>query len=460
MSSENPNSLLGDIATVALSKLKTYPGNPRRGDVDAIAESLLKNKQFDRPLVQKSTGYILAGNHTFMAARKIKWKLIDVEYLDVDDEAAKRIVIAANRIGDLGGYDRDALADLLTSLPDPIGTGYTDEDFNRMIAMTQEVADESIGSTLSILHRAQVDELAEDAGKEEVDDWAAKAFNAKRAHAEDSSPDAFLDASEELPGVAQLAEEPKFPMVTDWQIPALRQDMMIETLPANVQTWAGFVTRGETDPSITWLFNFGSETTKGMLDPSKMLLSFYAWDEHFETWWWNTASNVTKALNSGVSMAITPNFSADLDSYTLSLYNFYRSRYVGRYMQEVGIRVMPDLEVAKEARFYKFMHDTLPAVVPWASIQVQNIKDISIKKGKEREVSDDDITIYKEHVRKMVDAAHPENLLVYGNQQGFDLIDSMKLPCKTQFVVTRLQRISEYQSNMRKLAGPSGPPKL
>ena len=48
---------------VPLASLKRHPDNPRRGDVKAIALSINKNGFYGAVIVQRSTRYILAGNH-------------------------------------------------------------------------------------------------------------------------------------------------------------------------------------------------------------------------------------------------------------------------------------------------------------------------------------------------------------------------------------------------------------
>lgn len=122
------SQILGPIERVRTSELDLYPGNARVGDVDKIAESLKVNGQFAPIIAQRSTGYVLAGNHTLRAARQLRWAEIDVSYIDVDDEQAKKIVLASNRTADLATYDLDALGVLLSSLDDLDGTGYTDAD--------------------------------------------------------------------------------------------------------------------------------------------------------------------------------------------------------------------------------------------------------------------------------------------------------------------------------------------
>ncbi|WP_286141993.1 hypothetical protein [Mycobacterium sp. D16Q16] len=55
---------------------------------------------------------VLAGNHTLMAARSLGWDTIDVGIVDVDEDTARSIVAADNRLADLGGTGY-ALDDLL-----------------------------------------------------------------------------------------------------------------------------------------------------------------------------------------------------------------------------------------------------------------------------------------------------------------------------------------------------------
>lgn len=129
-----------EYATVPLSDLRTYPHNPRQGDIDAIADSLVANGQYRPIVVQKSSGQILAGNHTYLAAKGLDWKSIEVAYVDVDDERAARIVLVDNRTADLGDYDETVLTNLLTDLPDLDGTGYTTDDLDELLADLRDAA--------------------------------------------------------------------------------------------------------------------------------------------------------------------------------------------------------------------------------------------------------------------------------------------------------------------------------
>lgn len=119
---------------VPIGKVRSHPQNPRLGQVDVIVESLAAHGQYRPIVVQRSTGHILAGNHTWMAAKQLRWKEIAVVYVDVDDDQAARIVLVDNRTSDLGTYDTAGLLDLLESLDDYTGTGWDESDVDRLQA--------------------------------------------------------------------------------------------------------------------------------------------------------------------------------------------------------------------------------------------------------------------------------------------------------------------------------------
>jgi len=116
---------VGQVATVAISSLENYQSNPRRGDIDAIALSLKAHGQYRPIVVKHGSNIILAGNHTFKAAKKLGWKKIKVTYVEADDESARKIILADNRLTDLATYNEPLLKSLLTALPELEGTGFT-----------------------------------------------------------------------------------------------------------------------------------------------------------------------------------------------------------------------------------------------------------------------------------------------------------------------------------------------
>ena len=126
-----PVTVLG-IETVHPDTLTPHPRNPNRGDVDAIAESLTTHGQY-RPIVVNQDGTILAGHHVAQAAKSLGWTEVRIERIECDPETADKILLADNRIAELGdGLDHEALLAILSDLDTLTGTGY-DDDYLEML---------------------------------------------------------------------------------------------------------------------------------------------------------------------------------------------------------------------------------------------------------------------------------------------------------------------------------------
>lgn len=153
-------------AVVPLDELTPFPGNAKRGDVPTILDSLCRNGQY-RGLVVREVEHgplvILAGNHTaqalvahgpgpceYKATHKGEERPCGVcqnepwdvsarcEIVTCDDDTARRINLVDNRASDLGEYDNDALAELLSYLDDDYtGSGYNAGDVNRLLFVPQ-----------------------------------------------------------------------------------------------------------------------------------------------------------------------------------------------------------------------------------------------------------------------------------------------------------------------------------
>lgn len=112
------------VETIGIDTVEPHPDNARVGDVSAIAESLTRFGQVKPILVQKSTGFVVAGNHTREAAKSLGWEEIAAVLLDMDDETAKAYLLADNRLSDRAKYDQAKLYDSLEGLLDLDGTGF------------------------------------------------------------------------------------------------------------------------------------------------------------------------------------------------------------------------------------------------------------------------------------------------------------------------------------------------
>lgn len=157
---------LGDRAVVQETKsvpvkgLHLYWKNPRVGNVEEIAKSLHMNGLYRPIVVNRGThtgrkNEILCGNHTYLGARKeitwtdengieqVKkpWDEILVSFIDVDETTAAKIVLADNKLADEGTYDQRVLADLLRDIPDVVGTGFSADEADDIMAQFTKQAE-------------------------------------------------------------------------------------------------------------------------------------------------------------------------------------------------------------------------------------------------------------------------------------------------------------------------------
>ncbi len=123
---------------VAIEFLKGLEGNPRRGDVDAVAASLARFGQRKPIVARKDDGTIIAGNHTWQAAKKLGWKEIAVAFVGDDDVTAQAYALADNRTAELGSYDEELLLQMIQEIQkideDLLAdTGWAQKDFQELV---------------------------------------------------------------------------------------------------------------------------------------------------------------------------------------------------------------------------------------------------------------------------------------------------------------------------------------
>jgi hypothetical protein len=123
---------------VPVEQLRQHPDNPNVGDVDAIGDLIEENGFVGSVVAQRSTGFILGGNHTWEAAVAHGMTEISVQWVDCDDSRARRIMLGLNRPRDLAVYDEPVLVRVLRELAEEdlgyAGTGFFAEDLAALAA--------------------------------------------------------------------------------------------------------------------------------------------------------------------------------------------------------------------------------------------------------------------------------------------------------------------------------------
>ena len=175
-------------ADIPLDELTPFPGNAKRGDVDTIRTSLRRNGQYRSLVVREIPNgplIVLAGNHTMQALTAEGHQTARCEVVLCDEDTARHINLADNRTAELGEYDNDALAELLSYLDgDYQGTGYTDDYVQALITPPEDPPDtaDALADTEDI-YREQYGVIvicADEADQEAIyERLTAEGFNAK-----------------------------------------------------------------------------------------------------------------------------------------------------------------------------------------------------------------------------------------------------------------------------------------
>ena len=131
---------------VPTGSLGLLPGNPRIGDVSAVARSLARFGQRKPVVARKADRVVIAGNHTLRAARELGWARIAVVWVEDDEAMSQAFALADNRTADLGSYDEDALGAMVCAVQeyDPgllADTGWAGDDLDELLASMQPPPD-------------------------------------------------------------------------------------------------------------------------------------------------------------------------------------------------------------------------------------------------------------------------------------------------------------------------------
>jgi site-specific DNA-methyltransferase (adenine-specific) len=121
-----------------IGEFRPLPGNPRRGDVKAVARSLKRFGQ-RKPIVVREDGTVTAGNHTLLAALDLGWTELAAVGFEDDDATAKAYALADNRTSALGSFDLGDLALMAAEVHavDPellLAASFTEDDLNALLA--------------------------------------------------------------------------------------------------------------------------------------------------------------------------------------------------------------------------------------------------------------------------------------------------------------------------------------
>lgn len=138
-------------------------------------------------------------------------------------------------------------------------------------------------------------------------------------------------------------------------------------------------------------------------------IHFYLDDYQFERLW-NKPEDYINILKQ-YECIFSPDFSLYMDMpMAMKIWNIYRSRLIGQYYQEQGIKVIPTLSWAEKETF-EFCFDGIPKG------SIVSISTIGVKRNKEA------LKIWKDGVDELIKRIEPSTILIYGGKLDYDYGD-------------------------------------
>lgn len=399
---------------VAIDSIKPHPENPRQGDVGAIAQSIDKHGFYGEVLVQRSTGFIIAGSHRWKALKAKGAKKAPAAIADLDDDEAKAIMLDDNRANDLATYDDTVLTKLLQEFQDKgtlaDRTLYTGDDLDARLASARTP-------------------LKLDSGQANARDvWARPSVTPAAADTFDRTdpppgmnPD--NDKVAELQQALTAREENRWAGKNWWGVADLRDDMLVESVALPMRTWAGDEVSVD-DGVTTWLYNYGTCSPRG-LPWGRTWLSFFTHDEAFEGWWQQPGFYTAKAVSSGLKMAVVPDFSFYYtEPRVVHLYNVYRAQWLGRFFQEAGVRVIPRLQVDhRDPETLKVAMFGIPRGLP---VLISSMQNYETKEDEEKGVA---------VLQAALNELKPLTFIGYGGEPAKRVLEGLKTDAKLVHVI-------------------------
>lgn len=127
----------------AISKVKPYPGNPRKNDaaVGGVARSI-ELYGFRQPIVVDANGVVIVGHTRLKAAQKLGLAEVPVHVADMPAKMAKAYRIADNKTSEASEWDVELLASELAELKnldfDPADLAFDEDGMSRALGTLEQ----------------------------------------------------------------------------------------------------------------------------------------------------------------------------------------------------------------------------------------------------------------------------------------------------------------------------------
>ena len=206
-----------------------------------------------------------------------------------------------------------------------------------------------------------------------------------------------------------------FPSSNKWGIPDLDPKMLYDG-EAPRTTWPK-----KDDSGRPQFYVFG----EGGFDErvTGKILTFYTEDWRFEKVWAESVESLKKIVPLHPAAFTAPDFSLyGDDPLVVQMWNIYRARWVARYWQKAGLRLIPSLATSTNQDCYDFAYAGLPKHPSLMSMQ---LRQGGIKSKQQHD------STHKE-IAQLIERVAPERLVIYGVAAKSKLAST--LPSGTKYI--------------------------
>lgn len=377
------------------NELLPHPKNPNKHPDKQIRllAKVISHQGWRSPVViSKNSGYVVAG-HCRRLAAILLGTLCPVEYQEFknnSDELAH--LLADNQIQELAEMELEDVSSLLKELE----TVDFDVEFAGFETKKRNKENDPI-----------IDGVV---GKVEVQPASLEVFHSIDDFKVDESGDriavkGFGEISPDTKSVITLKDDAFFDSNLPFGIPPLRPDMLGD-IPDPIGTW---INEKRTAECENYFWVYGGDSIRG-LPLDRTVLGFYTDDERFELTWDNVVDFTTRLLKLKLRGVVGPNFSMyDHSPQAYYVWNSFRSKYIARFWQEAGIKIVPDVYIRPEQRKFNWLG--IPKNCPCLSMQYQ-VGQTSLE----------GFNLERQWAKEMIEELKPQSLFIYTTDPRFEQI--------------------------------------
>jgi len=407
---------------LSIHELKQWPRNPKLHAADDIGLSIDRFGFADPILIDEATGYIASGHGRIEElCAKFERGESPPEHIEVvdgvwhapvvrgnkfrDKKELEAFIVTVNRLTEKGGWNETLLEEILRDVQ-PIG-------FDIMEALKADLEEAQKYDFKNPNTGIIPDQVP---GYQGVSPVSISAAGIK--HDEEAS-NKILDKSKtwddipgHLKGVFDLNENKIFDTANTLGIPELLPEMILPEIPQPMKTWGGPNDTPDDGESF-YLYNFGSTSSQGV-PYKRSIIGYFTGDTYIETFWNRPAYEVGKMLTTNVIGCLVPDCSFwEGEPKVLHYMQAYRAQWLGRFMQEAGVKVVPRFEYyLAEVRDFSLVG--IPIGTPTLATQLHTwIRDLVVDRIKESLITG-------------LKIVRPGQLLVYASEKGREIINDIR----------------------------------